>query len=34
MCSTLAWVLFFIIVGLTALVFREIGSRVHYEEAG
>ena len=30
----LAWMLFFIIMGLTALAFREVGSRVHYEEAG
>jgi len=29
--ATLAWVLFFIILGLTMLVFRGIGSRVHYE---
>jgi len=30
--AALAWVLFFIIIGLTALVFRGIGSRVYYEE--
>lgn len=29
--ATLAWVLFFIILGLTMLVFRGIGSRVYYE---
>lgn len=32
--AALAWVLFIIIIGLTALVFRGIGSRVYYEEAG
>jgi len=32
--AALAWVLFAIIIGLTALVFRGIGSRVYYEEAG
>lgn len=30
--ATLAWVLFFIIMGLTLFVFRYIGSRVHYED--
>jgi multiple sugar transport system permease protein len=29
--AALAWVLFFIIMGLTVLVFRGIGSRVYYE---
>jgi len=32
--AALAWVLFIIIIGLTALVFKGIGSRVYYEEAG
>jgi multiple sugar transport system permease protein len=32
--AALAWVLFFIIMGLTALIFRGIGSRVYYEQAG
>jgi len=32
--AALAWVLFAIIIGLTALVFKGIGSRVYYEEAG
>jgi multiple sugar transport system permease protein len=32
--AALAWVLAFIIIGLTAFVFRGIGSRVYYEEAG
>jgi multiple sugar transport system permease protein len=32
--AALAWVLFFIIMGLTAFIFRGIGSRVYYEEAG
>jgi multiple sugar transport system permease protein len=32
--AALAWVLFAIIIGLTALVFRGIGSWVYYEEAG
>jgi multiple sugar transport system permease protein len=32
--AALAWVLFFIIMGLTVLVFRGIGSRVYYELAG
>lgn len=32
--ATLAWVLFFIIIGLTAFIFRGIGSRVYYEEPG
>jgi multiple sugar transport system permease protein len=32
--AALAWVLFFIIMGLTAFVFRGIGSLVYYEEAG
>lgn len=32
--AALAWVLFLIIMGLTAVVFRGIGSRVYYEEVG
>lgn len=32
--AALAWVLAFIIMGLTAFVFRGIGSRVYYEEVG
>jgi len=32
--AALAWVLFFIIMGLTAFVFKGVGSRVYYEEAG
>jgi len=32
--AALAWVLFFIIMGLTIFIFRGIGSRVYYEEAG
>lgn len=32
--AVLAWVLFFIIMGLTVLVFRGIGSRIYYEQAG
>ena len=32
--ATLAWVLFFVIMGLTAFIFRGIGSRVYYEEVG
>jgi multiple sugar transport system permease protein len=32
--AALAWVLFFIIMGLTVLVFRGIGSRIYYELAG
>ena len=32
--AALAWVLFFIIMVLTIFVFRGLGSRVHYEEAG
>jgi multiple sugar transport system permease protein len=32
--AALAWVLFLIIIGLTAVVFRGIGSRVYYEEVG
>jgi multiple sugar transport system permease protein len=32
--AALAWVLFFIIMGLTAFVFRGIGRLVYYEEAG
>lgn len=30
--ATLAWVLFFIILGLTALVFRYVGGMIHYED--
>jgi len=29
--AALAWVLFFIIMGLTLFIFRGIGSRVYYE---
>jgi multiple sugar transport system permease protein len=32
--ATLAWVLFLIIMGLTALIFRGIGGRVYYEQVG
>jgi multiple sugar transport system permease protein len=32
--AALAWVLFFIIMGLTTFIFRGVGSRVYYEEAG
>jgi multiple sugar transport system permease protein len=32
--AALAWVLFFIIMGLTAFIFRGIGRLVYYEEAG
>jgi multiple sugar transport system permease protein len=32
--AALAWVLFFVIMGLTVFIFRGIGSRVYYEEAG
>ena len=32
--ATLAWILFFIILALTWLVFRYVGTMVHYEEAG
>jgi multiple sugar transport system permease protein len=32
--AALAWVLFFIIMGLTAFIFRGIGSWVYYEEPG
>jgi multiple sugar transport system permease protein len=32
--AALAWVLFFIIMGLTAFVFRGIGRLVYYEETG
>ena len=32
--AALAWVLFFIIMGLTAFVFRGIGGLVYYEEVG
>jgi len=32
--AVLAWVLFFMIMGLTVLVFRGIGSRIYYEKAG
>jgi multiple sugar transport system permease protein len=32
--ATLAWVLFFIILVLTLLVFRFVGRMVHYEDAG
>jgi multiple sugar transport system permease protein len=32
--AALAWVLFFIIVVLTAFIFRGVGSRVYYEQAG
>jgi multiple sugar transport system permease protein len=32
--AALAWVLFLIIMGLTALIFRGIGRLVYYEEAG
>jgi multiple sugar transport system permease protein len=32
--AALAWVLFFIIMGLTAFIFRGIGGLVYYEEAG
>lgn len=32
--ATLAWILFFIIVALTLVVFRGIGGRIYYEETG
>jgi multiple sugar transport system permease protein len=32
--AALAWVLFFIIMGLTLLIFKYVGSMVHYEEPG
>jgi multiple sugar transport system permease protein len=32
--AALAWVLFFIIMGLTTFIFRGVGSRIYYEEAG
>ncbi len=32
--SVLAWILFFIILGLTLLVFRYVGRLVHYEDVG
>jgi multiple sugar transport system permease protein len=32
--AALAWVLFFIIMGLTLLIFKYVGSLVHYEEPG
>jgi len=32
--AALAWVLFFIIMGLTAFIFRGIGGLVYYEETG
>ncbi len=32
--ATLAWALFFIIMALTLLVFKGLGSQVYYEEAG
>jgi multiple sugar transport system permease protein len=32
--AVMSWVLFFILMGLSFLVFRYIGNRVHYEEPG
>jgi multiple sugar transport system permease protein len=32
--AALAWVLFFIIMALTAFVFRGVGSRIYYEQVG
>ena len=32
--AALAWVLFFITMGLTLLIFKYVGSLVHYEEPG
>jgi ABC-type sugar transport system permease subunit len=31
--ATLGWLLFFIILVLTMIIFRYIGKNVHYEEA-